>query len=85
MERRCPGSVIDFIQQLHTRVRSDWTNVAIVQPHLLKAVHDRARAAIDAATATRDACSLMLLDNLLHSTHRAVTTRWDSLTVIGSA
>lgn len=73
-----------FIEQLATRVASDRTKVLIVQPHLLKAVHDHARATADAGTPDRDAKSLMLLDHLLHSTRRTVTARWDDLTVIGS-
>lgn len=74
-----------FIEQLPTRVASDRTKVLIIQPHLLKAVHDQARAAIDSGTPHPDAKRLILLDHLLHSTRRTVTTRWDDLTVIGSA
>ncbi|HEU5472744.1 MAG TPA: hypothetical protein VFV67_19020 [Actinophytocola sp.] len=75
----------DFVQQLHTRVATDKTRVAIVQPHLLQAVHDQARAASQAGHPSPDSYSLALLDNLLHSTRRTVTGLWDDLTVIGCA
>ena len=79
--RRVPSSV--FVTQLATRVASDKTKVIIVQPHLLRAVHDQARAAAEAGQATRDSRSLSILDTLLHTTRRTVTSRWDDLTVIG--
>jgi len=74
-----------FIEQLATRVANDRTKVLIIQPHLLEAVYDQARAATDAGTPDRNAKSLMLLDHLLHSTRRTVIARWDDLTVIGCA
>jgi hypothetical protein len=79
--RRVPSS--EFVTQLATRVASDKTKVIIVQPHLLRAVHDQARAAAEAGQPTRDSRSLFILDSLLHTTRRTVTSRWDDLTVIG--
>lgn len=79
--RRVPAS--EFVQQVDTRVPSDRTRVMIVQPHLLEAVHDQARAATDAGRPTRDSLSLMLLDTLLHSSRRTVTACWDDLVVVG--
>lgn len=73
----------DFVEQLESRVASDKTNVVIVQPHLLKSVHDDARAADDAGHPNRNSYSIMLLDNLLHSTRRTITAQCDDLTVIG--
>jgi hypothetical protein len=74
-----------FVQQLAARVASDRTRVMIVQPHLLEAVHDQARAATDAGQPNRDSFSLMLLDTLLHTSRRTVTARWDDLVVVGCA
>ncbi|GAA1989872.1 hypothetical protein [Amycolatopsis minnesotensis] len=75
----------EFAQQLAARVATDRTRVVIVQPHLLRASHDQARADVVAGRVTRDTLSLALLDNLLHSTRRTVTAFWDDLTVIGCA
>jgi hypothetical protein len=79
-----PAGHTDFIDTLRTRTASDKTNVVIVQPHLRKTVHDRARAARDAGHPARDSYSLTLLDTLLHGTRRTVTALWDDLTVICS-
>jgi hypothetical protein len=73
----------EFVQQLHTRVASDKTKVAILQPHLLESVYLEAQASLAAGHPNRDTYSLRLLANLLHSTRRTVTARWDDLTVIG--
>jgi len=70
---------------LSMRVASDKTHVIIVQPHLLQAVHDRARTAARNGRPDRDSRSLVLLDNLLHSTRQTVRGLWDDLTVIGCA
>lgn len=74
----------EFIQMLEARGPVDRTGVIIVQPHLQRAVHDRARAATRNGQPNRDSRSLMLLDNLLHGTHRTVIGLWDDFTVIGS-
>lgn len=73
-----------FVEQLRVRTASDKTFVTIVQPHLLKSVHDAARAAAEAGTPTRDSHSLVLLDGLLRSARKSVIARYDDLTVIGS-
>lgn len=75
----------EFVDQLATRLRSDKTFVVIVQPHLLRDVYERARAAIDNGQPNSDSYSLMLLDDLLHSTRRTITGQCDDLTVIGCA
>jgi hypothetical protein len=75
----------DFVQQLRARVATDKTRVVIVQPHLLKVVHDKARADMQDGQPSRDSHSLMLLDTLLHATRRTVTGRCEDLTVIGCA
>jgi hypothetical protein len=75
----------EFVARLETRISTDLTRVVLVQPHLLKAPYDAARAAIDAGNPSRNSNSLMLLDNLLHSTRRTITSFWDDLRVIGSA
>jgi hypothetical protein len=74
----------EFVTALRTRKRLDKTFVVIVQPHLLRAVHDKARAAIEDGPPTRDSYSLMLLDDLLHSTRQTIDARSDGLTVICS-
>ncbi|GAB3491002.1 hypothetical protein [Amycolatopsis cihanbeyliensis] len=74
----------DFVDQLRLRLDSDPTKVAIVQPHLLRATHEQARAATAAGKETRDTHCLRLLDNLLHSTRRTITGQCDELVVIGS-
>jgi hypothetical protein len=81
--RRVPG--MGFVDQLRARVTSDRTIVVIVQPHLLRSVHDLARAASDAGKPNGDSYSLMLLDNLLHSTRRTIAARCDELRIIGCA
>lgn len=75
----------DFVQQLRVRVPSDSTQVVIVQPHLLRSVHRRARADADANLRTRDSAGLALLDNLLHSARQSIIGRCDDLRVIGCA
>lgn len=74
-----------FVDQLRARTATDTTRVMIVQPHLLKAVYDTARAAIDAERLDHNAQSLILLDNLLNSTRRTVTGFWEDLIVVGCA
>jgi hypothetical protein len=74
----------DFVDQVRMRTASDRTQVVIIQPHLLEAVCLRARTARDEGRPTRDSYSLTLLDTLLHSTRRTVTSMWDDLTVFGS-
>jgi hypothetical protein len=73
----------DFLFALRTRKASDPTRVVIVQPHLLRSVHDAARAAADNGRPTSDSHSLALLDVLLHGTRRTVAALWDDLTVVG--
>ena len=80
--QRVPAA--DFVDQLRLRVPGDPTMVAIVQPHLHRAAHAQARAAGAAGLESRDAHSLRLLDNLLHSTRRTITGHCDDLVVIGS-
>jgi hypothetical protein len=75
----------EFAARLRLRTGTSRTRVVIVQPHLLKAAYDTARAAVEAGNANRDTCSLTLLDNLLHSTRRTVTALWDDLFVVGCA
>ncbi|MCT2581543.1 hypothetical protein [Actinophytocola gossypii] len=72
-----------FVRELGRRTAVDRTRVEIVQPHLLRSVHDTARAAADTASPTRDSRSLTLLDGLLRSARRSVTALWDDLVVIG--
>lgn len=79
--QRVPAT--EFVDQLATRLRSDKTFVVIVQPHLLHDIHEQARAAIDNGQPNRDSYSLMLLDDLLHSTRRTITGQCDDLKVIG--
>jgi hypothetical protein len=74
----------DFLEVLRTRKRLDKTYVVIVQPHLLRGVHERARAAIDDGRPTHDSYSLMLLEDLLHSKRQTIDARSDGLTVICS-
>jgi hypothetical protein len=74
-----------FVEQLHTRVARDRTNIIIVQPHLLEDAHDRARTATAQGRPTRDSRSLAVLDLLLHSTRRSMIPQCDDLTVIGCA
>jgi hypothetical protein len=74
-----------FVNELRMRTKEDKTYVVIVQPHLLKSVHDQARAAILNGRPTRDSRSLMLLDDLLHSTQQTIDALCDGLTVICSA
>lgn len=76
-------SRVEFINQLRARIRSDKTYVMLIQPHLSKAAWEGARAASDRGAPTRDSYSLVLLDNLLHSTRRTVVNFWDDLSVIG--
>ncbi|HEX3648273.1 MAG TPA: hypothetical protein VHV49_07585, partial [Pseudonocardiaceae bacterium] len=73
----------EFVDALRTRRRSDRTEVVIVQPHLLRAAHDTAREAIDDGRPNRDSYSLMLLDDLLHSTRLTIAARCDDFKVIG--
>lgn len=75
--------VNDFLDHLRLRRTSDKTYVVIVQPHLLQDVHARARTAIDDGAPTRDSHSLMLLDDLLHSTRQTMDARCDGLKIIG--
>jgi len=73
-----------FVTELKARTARNKTRVLIVQPHLLRSVHDAARAAAEAGTPTRDLRSLTLVDNLLRSARKAVISLWDDLTVLGS-
>ncbi|RSN20144.1 hypothetical protein DMC63_13780 [Streptomyces sp. WAC 05977] len=73
-----------FVTALRARTTLDKTRVVIVQPHLLRPVHDAARKAAEAGKPTRDSRSLTLLDVLLRSARRTVISYWDDLTVIGS-
>jgi hypothetical protein len=75
----------DFLDELSMRVARDKSRVVLVQPHLLESTYHAARAAVDAGTPGRDGSSLLLLDNLLHSTRRTVVSFWDELGVIGTA
>lgn len=79
--QRVPAT--EFVDQLATRLRSDRTFVVIVQPHLLYNIYEQARTAIDNSRPNRDSYSLMLLDDLLHSTRQTITAQCDDLTVIG--
>lgn len=75
----------DFLDYLSLRDASHRTMVVVIQPHLLKGVHDRTRLAAEQGVASRDVRSLALLDSLLHSTRRPVMNLWDDLVVCGSA
>jgi hypothetical protein len=75
---------VEFIEKLRTRLRSDKTYVVILQPHLSRAVYERARTAANDGKPSRDSYSLTLLDMLLHSTRRTITGRCDDLRVIGA-
>ncbi|MFF0146647.1 hypothetical protein ATK36_0821 [Amycolatopsis sulphurea] len=73
-----------FVSALRARTTLNKTQVVIVQPHLLRPVHDAARKAAEEGKPTRDSRSLALLDGLLRSARRTVISHWDDLTVIGS-
>ncbi|AGM08962.1 hypothetical protein [Amycolatopsis keratiniphila] len=73
-----------FVTALGARTTLNKTKVVIVQPHLLRPVHDAARKAAEQGKPTRDSRSLALLDGLLRSARRTVISYWDDLTVIGS-
>lgn len=73
-----------FVRALRMRTARNKTRVVIVQPHLLRSVHDAARTAAEDGVPTRDSRSLTLLDGLLRSARKAVISHWDDLTVIGS-
>ncbi|WP_410666049.1 hypothetical protein [Amycolatopsis sp. lyj-84] len=73
-----------FVTALRARTTLNKTQVVIVQPHLLRSVHDAARKAVEAGKPTRDSRSLTLLDGLLRSARKTVISHWDDLTVIGS-
>ncbi|MEV7551537.1 hypothetical protein AB0N89_18090 [Amycolatopsis sp. NPDC089917] len=73
-----------FVTALRARTTLNKTRVVIVQPHLLRHVHDAARKAAEEGKPTRDSRSLALLDGLLRSARRSVISYWDDLTVIGS-
>ncbi|MDT8913397.1 hypothetical protein [Amycolatopsis sp. PS_44_ISF1] len=77
--------VADFTDRLRSRPATGPTEVVVVQPHLLQARYDRARADAAAGATTGDTFKLALLDTLLHSTRRTVTALWNDLTVIGCA
>jgi hypothetical protein len=74
----------DFVKELQARTVRDKTHVVIVQPHLLRSVHDAARTSAEMGAPTRDSRSLTLLDGLLRTARKAVISLWDDLTVIGS-
>ncbi|TDQ01038.1 hypothetical protein [Labedaea rhizosphaerae] len=74
----------EFVRALRDRTTRNKTRVVIVQPHLLRSVHDAARKAAEDGTPTRESRSLTLLDGLLRSARKAVISLWDDLTVIGS-
>ncbi|MFD2467840.1 hypothetical protein [Amycolatopsis silviterrae] len=74
----------EFLTALRARTTLNKTKVVIVQPHLLRPVHDAARKAAEEGKPTRDSRSLTLLDGLLRSARRTVISHWDDLTVIGS-
>jgi hypothetical protein len=59
--------------------------VVLVQPHLTRNAYERARAALNEDAFDPNARSLTLLDNLLHSTRRTISSRCDDLVVVGSA
>ncbi|MFB9926914.1 hypothetical protein ACFORO_19565 [Amycolatopsis halotolerans] len=73
-----------FVTALRARTTLNKTKVVIVQPHLLRSVHDAARQAAEEGKPTRDSRSLTLLDGLLRSARRTVISHWDDLAVIGS-
>ncbi|MGV9295997.1 hypothetical protein [Amycolatopsis sp. NPDC003676] len=73
-----------FVTELRARTTLNKTKVVIVQPHLLRSVHDAARQAAEEGKPTRDSRSLTLLDGLLRSARKTVISHWDDLTVIGS-
>lgn len=75
----------DFIERLEIRTSRDKTSVVLVQPHLLRSVHSAAREALDEERPTSNSHSLVLLETLLHSTRRTVTSLWDDMYVIGCA
>jgi hypothetical protein len=83
-EGRRAADLSGFVSALRARTTRDKTQVLIVQPHLLRSVHDAARIADEAGTPTRESRSLTLLDGLLRSARRSVTSLWDDLTVVGS-
>jgi hypothetical protein len=81
--RRVHGR-LEFLERLADRRPEDKTYVVLVQPHLTKAAWSRARSSTIAGNRTADSFRLTLLDNLLHSTRRTVTSVCDDLTVVGS-
>lgn len=74
---------LQFLDQLGRRTPRDKTCVVLVQPHLTATAWRAARAAIDAGNRTSDSFRLTLLDNLLHSARRTITSVCDDLAVIG--
>uniref|UniRef100_UPI003D70E115 hypothetical protein n=1 Tax=Amycolatopsis sacchari TaxID=115433 RepID=UPI003D70E115 len=80
--QRVPSS--EFVDGLSLRVASDRTTVMIVQPHLLQGPYVNARNAGEAGRPNRNSFSLALLDNLMHSTRRAITSHCDDLVVVGA-
>ncbi|MEV6228070.1 hypothetical protein AB0L88_09405 [Saccharopolyspora shandongensis] len=74
----------EFIRALRQRVDFPSTRVVLVQPHLHEAAHRRGRQDMAAGKWTANSCSLRLLDDLLHSTRRAVVGQCEDLTVIAS-
>lgn len=82
--RRVPNR-LEFLEQLADRKPEDKTYVVLVQPHLTEVTWNKARAAAKAGRRTPDSFRLTLLDNLLHSTRRTITSICDDLTVVGCA
>jgi hypothetical protein len=74
---------LQFLDQLGKRTPNDKTCVVLVQPHLTATAWRAARAAADAGNRTPDSFRLTLLDNLLHSARRTITSVCDDLAVIG--
>lgn len=73
----------EFLRELARRPADSQTYVILVQPHLTESRHAAARAE-PSGSRSLDVLSLALLDNLLHSTRRTVTSICNELIVVGA-
>ncbi|MFD9733476.1 hypothetical protein [Umezawaea sp. NPDC059074] len=77
------ASRTEFLEALEILDATSPIRIVIVQPHVSKQIHDRARGKNGGAT-TEDRLRLRLLDELLNSARSTVTEVATDLTVIGS-
>jgi len=77
------ASRTEFLEALEILDSTSPIRIVIVQPHVSKQIHDRARGRTGGAT-TEDRLRLRLLDELLNSARSTVTEVATDLTVVGS-